>query len=162
MERDQTWQEQLDAFMQSDVAATVVRPGSEEIFARQVEDFVRDMHPGLELEELGQEVMSFLEGEIRDSRLQGISAQEAVTNREADERYDEVFTAVYELAVSRLETPAMEQGGRGLDEREDGEPSVAPTQEAHVITERVQMVMQELAALVRDREGHERSDELER
>ena len=66
MERDQTWQEQLDAFMQSDVAATVVRPGSEEIFARQLEDFVWDVHPGLEPEELGQEVMSFLEGEIRD------------------------------------------------------------------------------------------------
>jgi hypothetical protein len=155
MERDQTWQEQLDAFMQSDLAASVVRPGSEVTFARQVENFLEELpaaEQGAEQPWLGAEVSVFLEDERQAGRLQ-----------ERDESaVEDVYAAVYGMALSRLEAQTVEHGGEGTGERSVEEQTLTPTHEAHVITERVQTVLQEIENFARDRDGHGRSNDLER
>jgi hypothetical protein len=166
MDENQRGREQLDAFMASNVAAMVVRPGSEDIFARQVEGFVRGLNAEpwvMEPEFLGPEVSRFLEDEIHAGRLQGIGADEA-TSAVARDQYEEVFAAVYTIASTVLEEHGL-AWGPGLVEEADLRVEAAVRegpQESRSITERVQAVMQEIYAFVRGRDGHEQEQDQER
>jgi hypothetical protein len=166
MHENRSGREQLDAFMASDVAAMVVRPGSEEIFTRQVEEFVRGLNVEqwvMEPEFLGPEVATFLEDEIHAGRLQGIGADE-VMSLKARASYEEVFAAVYNMAAEVLQEHGL-AWGPGLVEEGDlrvEEAAREGPQESRSITERVQAVMQEIYAFVRGRDGHEQEQDQER
>jgi len=75
MEGEHTTREAIDAFMQSELAETVVRRGSEVTFAQQVETFIRTLNLEqweAEPEYLSEDLSHFMADEINAGRLREI------------------------------------------------------------------------------------------
>jgi hypothetical protein len=162
MERDQTWREQLDVFMQSELAETVVRPGSEAMFAQQVEAFIGtldlDRWEG-DPEDLEAALGQFLERELDAGHLEPPNLDEMGIEPGL---WDTLY-GIAEVAVeARYEAEVVRGVRDDMRVPVDDERATAITEAPRSITDRVETLMQVIDDFVRGREGHERSDELGR
>lgn len=109
MEGERTTHDAIDAFMQTELAELVVRPGSEMIVAQQIELFIRTLSVEqwrAEPEFLNPEVSYFIEDEINAGRLQGMGdispRADNYPTVEEYEHYNAAFVAIYGLAETHL------------------------------------------------------------
>jgi hypothetical protein len=162
MDGDRIWQEQLNAFMQSTLAETVVWPGLETLFARQVDMWIRTLSPDegeAYPEYIEAELSDFLEHELDAGRLDPPSLDELAYS-------PGLWDVLHGIAVIALEARYTAEVARGVREDMrapvDDERGVAITEAPRSITEQVQAVLQTINDFVRGRETPERREELER
>ena len=162
MERDQAWREQLDVFMHSELADTVVRPESAAMFARQVETFIwtldLDRWEG-DPEYLEAALGQFLERELDAGRLDPPNLDDMGIE-------PGLWDTLQGIASTALEARDEAEVVRGVREDMrvpvDDERTTAITEAPRSITDRIETLMQVMADFVRGRDAHERSEELER
>jgi hypothetical protein len=162
MDGDRTWQEQLDAFMQSEQAETVVRPGSEGMFARQVDTFVRTLN----LDEweaypeyIDEQLSSFLEHELDAGRLAPPNLDELGLD-------PGLWETLQAIAITALEARFTAEVVRGVREDmrapQEEERATAITEGPRSLAERVQDVMWMIKDFVHGRDAPEDSNDLGR
>jgi hypothetical protein len=165
MESDRTWQEQLDAFVQSELAGTVIRPGAEQAFAEDFDDWLRSLNvdrwegDARFAEYLESGLGSFLEDELDAGHLQQPNLDEM---RIEPGLWDTLY-GIAEVAVEARYEAEMVRGVRE-DMRvppEDAREAVI-AEAPRSLTDRIETLMQVIDDFVRGREAPERSDELSR
>jgi hypothetical protein len=162
MDRDRTWQAQLEIFMQSELAETVMRPGSEAMFAREVEAFIRmldlDRWEG-DPEYLEAALGQFLEHELDAGHLDPPNLDEMGLE-------PGLWDILQGIAATALDARYEAEVVRGVREDmrvppEDAREAVI-TEAPRSLTDRIETLMQVIADFVRGREAPERGDELGR
>jgi len=185
MDEAQTRPAPLDAFMQSEIAETVIRPGSETRFAVEVDAWIRTLN--LDRWEgdagfpdyLNEHISTFLEHAADAGHIEHPGVDDYGVGWPLD-----LWNAVYALAESGLEAryaAEVEEGtredlwaplvkdaipsitghdGQSIEQDRDDAPVLADT--PRTITQRVQALMQVIADYVRGRDVHEHGDELGR
>jgi len=115
MEGERTTREAIEAFMQSELADTVVRRGSEMTFAQQVDTWIRTLnfdeweaYPGY----LSEDLSNFLEDEINAGRLREMGGTpergDGYPTAVEQERFDTVWSAIYNIAIDHLTSRQVE------------------------------------------------------
>jgi hypothetical protein len=161
MEGDRTWQEQLEVFMQSTLAETVVRPGSEAMFARQVEAFIRTLD--LDRREDDPEYLEAALGEFLEHELDAGHLDPPTLDEMGIEPgfWDTLQGIVATALDARYEAEVVGVRDDMRVSVDDARVTVI-TEAPRSITDRVETLMQVIDDFVRSRDVHERSDELGR
>jgi hypothetical protein len=165
MDRDRTWQEQLDAFLQSELAVTVIRPGMETAFTGDFDDWLRRLNvdrwegDARFAEYLESGLGSFLEHELDQGRLDPPNLDEMGFE-------PGLWDTLYGIAETAVEVRYEAEVVRGVREDmwaplEDAREAVI-TEAPRSLTDRIDTLMQVIDDFVRGRDAHERSDELSR
>jgi len=162
MEGDRTWQEQMDTFMQSELAETVIRPGMATAFAVDFDDWLRSL--SLDRGEGDSPFAEYLE-----SRLGQFLEHELDTGHLNQPNLNEMgidpglWDTLYGVAVIAVEARYEAEVIRGV--REDRRAPIEGAQDApegsalDVLTTRVQAFVQAVKDFVRGRELEDSTQE---